>query len=106
VFEQGGSSGKVAVVDLSSFSDEQGLIPDTSRNEEFAKRLFNDLNRDILGSPDDGKVIILSNSDEKEEEIHKEDATGAEVAPSSVVGIPASIASTADTDEAPTRGAR
>jgi hypothetical protein len=79
VFEQGSSSGKAAVVNLSSFSDEQDLIPDTSRDEEFVKRLFSDLNRDILRSPGDGKVIILSDSDEKEEEIHKEDDAGTEV---------------------------
>jgi hypothetical protein len=35
VFEQGGSSGKAPVVDLSSSLNEEGLIPDTSRDEEF-----------------------------------------------------------------------
>jgi hypothetical protein len=39
------------VVDLSSSSDEEGLIPDTSWDEEFTKRLFGDLNRDVLGRP-------------------------------------------------------
>jgi hypothetical protein len=55
------------VVDLSSSFDEEGLIADVSRDEEFTGRLFGDLNRDILGSSGDGKIIILSDSDEEEE---------------------------------------
>jgi hypothetical protein len=97
-FEQGGSSGKAPVVDLSSSSDEEGLIPNTSRDEEFTRRLFDDLNRDILGPPSDGNVIILSDSDE-EEEVREEDAANAEAAPSSAAGIPASIASVVATNE-------
>jgi hypothetical protein len=56
------------VVDLSSSLDEEGLIAGTSRDEEFARSLFGDLNRDFLGLPDDGKIIIISDSDE--EEVH------------------------------------
>jgi hypothetical protein len=67
VFEQGGPFEKVPVVDLSSSSDEEGLISHTSRDEEFTKRLFGDLNRDVLGLLGDGKIIILSDSDEEEE---------------------------------------
>jgi hypothetical protein len=66
VFEQAGSSKQVLVVDLSSSSDEEDFIVDTSWDAEFARRLFGDLNRDVLGPPDDGKVIILSDSDEEE----------------------------------------
>jgi hypothetical protein len=66
MFEQGGPSEKVPLVDLFSSSDEKGLIPDTSRDEEFNKRLFGDLNRDVLGPPGDGKIIILSDFDEEE----------------------------------------
>jgi hypothetical protein len=62
IFEQGGPSERIPVVDLSL--DEEDLIPDTSRDEEFVKRLFGDLNRELLGLSDDGKVIILSDSDE------------------------------------------
>jgi hypothetical protein len=51
VFEQGDSSGKALVVDLSLSSDEEGLIPDTSCDEEFARRLFVDLNYDVVGGP-------------------------------------------------------
>jgi hypothetical protein len=59
VFEQGGSS-KAHVVDLSSSFDEEGLIADVSRDEEFTRKLFGDFNSDVLGSPDDGKIIVLS----------------------------------------------
>jgi hypothetical protein len=59
------------VVDLSLFSDERDLIADVSRDEVFVRRLFGDLNRDVLGPPDDGNIIILSDSD-KEEEVREE----------------------------------
>jgi hypothetical protein len=60
------------MVNLSSSSDEEGIITDTSRAEEFARRLFGDLNCDVLGTPDDGKIIILSDSDEEEDEVCEE----------------------------------
>jgi hypothetical protein len=65
MFEQGGPSGKALVVDMSSSSDEEDLIPDTSHDFEFAQRLYDELNRDLLGLPGYGKIIILSDSDEK-----------------------------------------
>jgi hypothetical protein len=65
------------VLVLSSSSDEVGLIPDTSRNEEFTRRLFGDLN--VLGPPGDIKVIILIHFDE-EEEVCEEDAANAKAA--------------------------
>jgi hypothetical protein len=40
VWEQGGSSVKAKVVDLSSPSDEGDLIANVSRDEEFARRLL------------------------------------------------------------------
>jgi hypothetical protein len=67
VFEQGGSSGNVPVIDLSSSSDEQDFIADISWDAEFTRWLFGDLNRDVLGPPGDGKVIILSGSNKEEE---------------------------------------
>jgi hypothetical protein len=82
------------VVDLSSSSDEGNLIADVSRDEEFTKRIFGDLNRDVLGLPSDGKIIILSDSNE-EEEVHEEQAADAEAVPSSVAR---SLAPTASTD--------
>jgi hypothetical protein len=93
MFEQGSPYEKVLVVDLSSSSDEEGLLPDTSWDEEFARRLFGDLNRGVLGPPGDGKVIILSDSDE-EEEVCDEAAANAEVASYSAVKSRAPIAST------------
>jgi hypothetical protein len=98
VFEQGGPSEKILVVDLSSY--EENLIPDTPRDEEFTKRLFGNLNREILGSPDNGYVIILSDLDE-EEEVHKEDTTNANAAPSSAVKSPASTVFITDANDAP-----
>jgi hypothetical protein len=95
-----GSSGKAPVVDLSLSSDEGDLIADVSWDEAFAKMIFGDLNRDVFGPPDNGKIIILSDSDE-EEKVHEEKATNAEAMPSSIVRSPASTASV-DTDDAPT----
>jgi hypothetical protein len=85
-------------VDLSSSSDEESLIRDTSWDAEFARRIFGDLNYDILRPHSDSNIIILNDSDE--EEMHEEDATNADAAPSSVVGIPTSTTSAIDTDEA------
>jgi hypothetical protein len=75
VFEQGGPSEKVPVVDLSSSLDEEGLIPYILRDEKFAKKFFGDLNHDVLGPSSDDKIIILSDSDEEEEEVHEEKTT-------------------------------
>jgi hypothetical protein len=95
MFEQGGPSEKVPMVDLSSSLDEEGLIHDTSRDEEFARRLFGDLNCGVLGSPDDNKVIILIDSDE-EEEVCEEDIVNAKNVASSTVK---SLAPTAFADD-------
>jgi hypothetical protein len=62
-----GGSGKAPVIDLSSSLDEEDIIAVTSRDFEFTQRLFGDLNRVVLGPPDDGKVIILDDSDEEKE---------------------------------------
>jgi hypothetical protein len=58
VFEQGNASRKNPMFDHSSFT------VDTSRDEELIRKLFGDLNRDILGPPGDGKIIILDDSDD------------------------------------------
>jgi hypothetical protein len=70
-------------------------------DEEFASRLFGDLNSDFLRPHGDGNIIILSDSNE-EEEVHEEDAVDSEATPSAATGIPASTASAADVVEAPT----
>jgi hypothetical protein len=58
VFEQGNATEKTPMIDHSSF------IVDTSHDEELARKLFGDLNHDILGSPGDGKIIVLDDSDD------------------------------------------
>jgi hypothetical protein len=92
---------KALVVDLSSSSDEEGLIVDTTCDEEFFRRHFGDLNRDVLGSPRDDKIIILSDSDEEEEDVREEKTIGAKAAPSFAAGSPTLTAST-DANDAPT----
>jgi hypothetical protein len=52
-------------VDLSS--DEGDFFLDTSWDEEFTRKLFGDLDRSLLGLPNDGNVIILNDFDEEEE---------------------------------------
>jgi hypothetical protein len=96
------------VVNLSSSSDEGDLIVDVSRDEKFTRRFLGDLNCDFLGPPGDGKIIILSVSDEKEEEVRKEKVTDAEAALVSAVRSPAPIAyaddaSGTDKDNTPDR---
>jgi hypothetical protein len=78
------------VVDLSSSSNEEGLIPDTSRDAKFARQLFSNLNRDILGP--------LGDSDE-EEVMHEETATDA--TPFVAEKPPAPPTSATDVDEDP-----
>jgi hypothetical protein len=92
--EQGGSFEKAPMVDLYSSSNEEGTIPDTSCDAEFARKVFANLNRDVLGLPSDGNIIILSDSDE-EEKVHD-----AEVAPSSAVRSPAPTASVDNANDA------
>jgi hypothetical protein len=99
IFEQGGPFEKIPVVDLSSL-DEENLIPNTSRDAEFARRLFGDLNNRLLQPLDDGKIIILSDSNEEEEEVHEEDVVTTEAAPSSAVKSPAPTTSATDADNA------
>jgi hypothetical protein len=88
VFEQGGPSERITVVGLSS--KEEDVIPDITRGDEFTKKLFGDLNREILGPLGNGKVIILSDSVEEEEVCEEATATPAAVA-SSVVKSPAQL---------------
>jgi hypothetical protein len=54
-------------VDLTLSSSEEDSVADTSRDEEFARKLFGDLNRDILGPPGDGKIIVISDSNDEDE---------------------------------------
>jgi hypothetical protein len=98
--ELGGPSELVLMVDLASSSGEEDFFTDTSRDEELTRKLFGDLNRDILGPPGDGKIIVLSDSDD-EDEVHKDAAVNAEAAPPSAINSPVTPASAADADETP-----
>jgi hypothetical protein len=86
------------MTDLSSSSDEEDFIADTSHDFEFAQRLYDELNRAVLEPPGDGRIIILSDSDE--EEVREEKTTDTEDAAASAALNPASTASI-DTDDAP-----
>jgi hypothetical protein len=86
VFEQGNASGKIPMLDPFSF------IVDTSHDEELTRKLFGDLNHDILGPPGDGKIIILddSNNDDKAQEEKTADIEST-TAPASADDAPAKV---------------
>jgi hypothetical protein len=102
VFEQGGSSGKALMIDLSLSSDEENFIADPSHDTKFARKLFGDLNRDILGSPGDSKVIILDDSDEEKEAPDEKMADTELAATSTVVNL--TPTASAAVDDAPEGG--
>jgi hypothetical protein len=87
-------------VDLASSSGEEDSVTDTSQDEELARKLFGDLNRDILGPPGDGKIIVLSDSDD-EDEMHKDAAVNTEAAPPSAANPADSPTPTPDADDTP-----
>jgi hypothetical protein len=68
VFEQGSASG------MAPLSGPAPLVIDTSRDEKFARKLFGDLNCDILGPPGDDKIIIIDDSDD-DDEVQEEGTT-------------------------------
>jgi hypothetical protein len=101
VFEQAGASRQIPVGHLSLSFDEENAIIDTSWDDEFARRLFGNVNRDVLEPPSDGKVIVLNDSNE-EEEVHEETAIDADAAPSAPAEKSLTLAaSTANADEDP-----
>jgi hypothetical protein len=83
VFKQGNASRKIPMLDPSS------SIVDTSRDEELVRKLFGDLNCDILRPPGDGKIIILDDDDEAQEE--KTADIESTVAPASTDDAPAEV---------------
>jgi hypothetical protein len=87
------------MIDLSSSSDEKIFIVDTSHDVKLTKKLFGDLNRDILRPPSDGKIIVLDDSDE-ENEAQEEKNTGIESMAASASTDPTSSAPTS-ADDAP-----
>jgi hypothetical protein len=87
-------------VDLASSSGEEDSVADTSRDEELARKLFGDLNRDILRPLGDDKIIVLSDSDD-EDETHEDVAVNAEAAPPSAANFADSPTSAPDADDTP-----
>jgi hypothetical protein len=87
-------------VDLASSSGEEDSFVDTSRDEELGRKLFVDLNRDILGPPGDGKIIVLSDSDD-EDEVHEDAAVNTEAAPPYATNSADTPTSAPDADETP-----
>jgi hypothetical protein len=83
VFEQDNTSEKTPMLNPSSF------IVDTSRNEELTRKLFSDLNRDILGPLGNGKIIIIDNSNDDGETQEKTTDIKSTAAPASVDDAPA-----------------
>jgi hypothetical protein len=92
-----GPSEEILVVDLCS--DEEDAFSNTSRDEEFTRRLFGDLNRGLLGPPSDGNVLFLNDSDE-EEEVREEITTDAEATPPSAVNSLTPTVSVIDANDA------
>jgi hypothetical protein len=86
------------VVDLSF--DEEEIFINTTWDQEFARRLFSELNRELLRPPSNGNIIILSDSDAREE-VREEITANTEAALPSVVNSPAPSISAADADDAP-----
>jgi hypothetical protein len=78
VFEQGNASRKTPMINHSSF------IVDTSHDVELARKLFGDLNCDIIRPPGDDKIIVLDDSD-NDAEAQEEKTVGMEstIAPAS-----------------------
>jgi hypothetical protein len=85
-------------VDLASSSGEEDSVADTSRDEELARKLFDDLNRNILGPPGDGKIIVLSDFND-EDETHEDATVNADAAPPSTANSLVTPASAIDADE-------
>jgi hypothetical protein len=87
-------------VDLALSPSEEDSVADTSQDEEFTRKLFGDLNRDILGPPGDGKIIVISDSDD-EDKTHEDTAVNVEAAPPSAANSVDSPTSASDVDETP-----
>jgi hypothetical protein len=94
VFEQGGASW-ATLVSIPSL-----LVVDTSRDEEFTRKLFGDVSRDILEPPSDGKIIIIDDFDD-DEEAQEEGTTGIDpmTVPTSAVDAPAGTSVTNSDDQ-------
>jgi hypothetical protein len=90
-------SKRFPVVNLSL--GEEDVVPYASRDEDVTRKLFGDLNCVFLGSPNDGNVIVISDSEE--EEVHEDDRVDADVAPFSLRISSAPSTSNVVDDDAP-----
>jgi hypothetical protein len=90
-------SKRFPVVNLSL--GEEDVVPYASRDEDVTHKLFGDLNCVFLGSPNDGNVIVISDSEE--EEVHEDDRVDADVAPFSLRISSAPSTSNVVDDDAP-----
>jgi hypothetical protein len=95
--EHGEPSKRFPVVNLSL--GEEDVVPYASRDEDVTRKLFGDLNCVFLGSPNDGNVIVISDSEE--EEVHEDDRVDADVAPFSLRISSAPSTSNVVDDDAP-----
>jgi hypothetical protein len=96
VFELGNTSGKIPMLNPPSF------IVDTSRDEELARKLFGNQNRDILGPPGDGKIIVLDDSNDNGEAQEEKTADiESMAAPTSVDDAPAEARISNSDDQGP-----
>jgi hypothetical protein len=101
VFEQGGPSKDIPVIDLSSSLDQEDFVADVARDFEFAQKVFGELNSDVLGPHGDGKVIILDDSEE-EEEVCEEAIANTDSVPSAAARRPLTlVVSPANANEDP-----
>jgi hypothetical protein len=60
-----GTTGAIRI--SASAGSPSSLFVDTSHDEQFTRKLFGDLNRNILGPPGNGKIIIIDDSDNDDE---------------------------------------
>jgi hypothetical protein len=79
-------------------SSPSSLVVDTSRDEEFTRKLFGDLNRDILGPSGDDKIIIIDDSDDDEAQEEGTTDVDPTTVPASAVDAPAGT-SVANSDD-------
>jgi hypothetical protein len=100
VFKQGNASGKTPMINPFSF------IVDTSRDEELARKLFGDLISNILGSPGDGKIIVLDDFND-DDEAQEEKTVGIEftATPASVDNAPVEAKIGSSDDQGPNQEA-
>jgi hypothetical protein len=82
------------------------LVVDTSHDEEFTRKLFGNLNHDILGPPGDGKIIIIDDSDD-DDDAQEEGTAGIDptAVPASATDAPAGARVANSDDQGPDQDA-